>query len=217
MFLFITTSDNFSPSHKAPRDHGNAEKTAGTPSEVTCTPTAGGRRRGPPDSPVTSCFSCFGCDRQPRPSMRLAVRVCDGPTITTPTHRRPCQPYRKLGNVDTGHRLPAWLRPGTKWPPGKKWLPLPHLVLGRLEKATSFPATVSTLWFRQHGPACQRGARSDPRPRRPCRRRPAAQPRSARLSACGWAYPPGSRADFTPRIFGPLSGAFDYARPVSIR
>ena len=25
-----------------------------------------------------------------------------------------------------------------------------------LEKATSFPATVSTLWFRQHGPACQR-------------------------------------------------------------
>ena len=24
------------------------------------------------------------------------------------------------GKSDTGHRLPAWLRPGTKWPPGKK-------------------------------------------------------------------------------------------------
>ena len=146
---------------------------------------------------MTGCDSPF--QRQPLFSVISGLRcgvVGDGELTRTASH-----PIGDRGIVTGihGHRLPAWLRPGTKWPPGKNRLPLPHLVLGRLRKATSFPATVSTLWFRQHGPACQRA-------RVPIRatgaEAPAAQPRSARLSACGWAYPPGSRADFTPRATG---------------
>lgn len=107
----------------------------------------------------------------------------------------------KAGKWDTGHRLPAWLRPGTKWPPGKKGYLCLTWSSADLEEATSFPATVSTLWFRQHGPACQR-ARV---PIRAASARVAGACRPARfacLSTCGWACPPGSRADFTPRATG---------------
>ena len=122
--------------------------------------------------------------------------VCEcGPTPSKPPHRRPR--YRHGGNVVTGYRHGSALVPsGLLVKMGYLFL---TWSLEDSEKATSFPATVSTLWFRQHGPACQRA-------RVPIRatsvKTPAAQPRSARLSACGWAYPPGSRADFTPRATG---------------
>ena len=70
------------------------------------------------------------------------------------------------GNWNSGHRLPAWLRPGTKWPPGKNWLPLPHLVLGRLGEGhvvscDGIHPLVSAAW-----PSVPTGARSDPRNQR---------------------------------------------------
>ena len=82
-----------------------------------------------------------------------------GTSIGKPPHRRPR--YRA-----TGHRLPAWLRPGTKWPPGKSWLPLPHLVLGRLGEGhvvscDGVHPLVSAAW-----PSVPTGARSDPRNQR---------------------------------------------------
>lgn len=212
MFLFITTSDNFSAPHKRPLHPRRRGKDGRHPSRGYLHPH--GQREALMPSGLALCqlFRLLDWGGRQRSSMRLVVR-CGVFTLYHARTSKTVSAVSERGNMDTGHRLPAWLRPGTKWPPGKNRLPLPHLVLGRLGEATSFPATVSTLWFRQHGPACQRA-------RVPIRatsaEAPAAQPVCAHLSACGRAYPPGSRADFTPRLFGPLSGAFDCAWQVSI-
>lgn len=118
-------------------------------------------------------------------------------TNRKPPHRRPR--YRYPGTVVTGYRH------GSALVPSGLLVKIGYLFLTwsleDLEKATSFPATVSALWFRQHGPACQR-ARVPIRATSAKDLAPAAQPRYARLSTCGQAYLPGSRADFTPRATG---------------
>ena len=101
-----------------------------------------------------------------RPPMRCGWW---GVTLTT-TQATPSETAAS-GNWDTGHRLPAWLRPGTKWPPGKNWLPLPHLVLGRLGEGhvvscDGIHPLISAAW-----PSVPTGARSDPRNQRRCCRR----------------------------------------------
>lgn len=218
MFLFITTSDNFSPLHKAPmpRTHG---KDGRHPIRGHLHPH--GHREAAetlwthPVS-IVELLSGGAVEAAARPSMRSAV--CDGalPPHRGHAHRRPCHLFQGNGNPGPGYRLPAWLRPGTKWPPGKKRLPLPHLVLGRLGGGHAVSCGGFHPLISAHGSASRRAARSDPRP--PAAPwPPAAQPRFARLSTCGPAYRPGSRADFTPRVFGPLSGAFDCAWSVSIR
>lgn len=93
------------------------------------------------------------------------------------------------GRGNGGHRLPAWLRHGAKWPPGK----IRYLCLtwpsADLEKATSSPATVSALCSRDRLSASGRAPWGEapglPGPRR-----------LARLSACGAACRPGSPAGF---------------------
>lgn len=204
MFLFITTSGNFSPAHRAALDPGTAEN--GTePQPGSPSPPRQGRNSCDPAALTTRCRcgrcvsvkdveNCRNCCRCVRPACMVEASAAMVTGL--------------LGGLST------WLRPGAKWPPSQtlvaaaSFAPPRTWPLGRLEVATRFPAAVSALSFR--------GTAEPPRGRAPIRAACclAAAPRPAgyaRLSVCEWACPPGSPADFTPQVFGPLSGAFDFA------
>ena len=168
MFLFITTSDNFSAPHKRPLHPRMRGKDGRHPSRGYLHPH--GQREAMWPSGL-ALFRLLNCNRRQRSSMRLVV--VGGSTPLPRTHIEIRVSRIERGNTDTGHRLPAWLRPGTKWPPGKNGLPLPHLVLGRLGEGhvvscDGIHPLVSAAW-----PSVPTGARSDPRNQRRGACRPA--------------------------------------------
>lgn len=214
MFSLLLPAAIFPRSIRPPDTHGTGERQAGTPSEVTCTPTARQMRTRCEPAAWTTADSLKGM-RWKKVGKEANGLRCGVVGWLVVTHTPSPAPTSDAAAFQEGQTLAtSYRRHGSALVPSGLLVKIGYLFLTwsleDLEKATSFPATVSTLWFRQHGPACQR-ARVPIRATSADDPAPAAQPRFARLSTCGPAYRPGSRADFTPRIFDPLSGAFDYA------
>lgn len=203
MFLFITISGNFSPAHKAAPSPGTVENRT-KPQPGSPSPPRQGRYSCDPAALTTRCrcrrcasdASVENCERMRLLPMR--VPGVHGRGIGSHCYRSPFATSRH-GSALVPSGLLVKLVTSSSPGPWKTWR-RPRRFLRRYP-----PSDFGSMAQRANGRAFRSAL---PAPAFPA---PAAQPVSAHLSACGQAYLPGSRADFTPRLFGPLSGAFDCA------